>query len=161
MTLSRRKNTISRSFWQGSFISTFTFYVKNHKICKMVISLTSTLGWVARPGPKKNMEEQTKKKTKDVHDGNRRHSCKQCNYSTAEAGNLKKHKLIHSGEKPFACSQCKYSCTTVGNLKAHLLIHTGENPFKCRQCDYSCKQASNLKRHILTHHTYPETGKTE
>ena len=32
--LSRRKNTISRSYWQGSFISTFIFYMINKKSAK-------------------------------------------------------------------------------------------------------------------------------
>ena len=123
----------------------------SHKICKMIISLTSTLRWVTRPGPDKIMEEQTLKKTNILHDGKRKHICNQCNYSTNRTSSLKKHKLVHSGEKPFACSQCKYSCTEAGSLKRHLLIHSGENPFKCRQCDYSCKRAGNLKSHILTH----------
>ena len=151
LSLSRGKNTLSRSYWQGSLISTFTFHMINHKICKMIISLTSTLRWVTRPSPDKIMEKQTLKMTNGLHDGKRKHICNQCNYSTNRTSSLKKHKLVHSGEKPFACSQCKYSCTEAGRLKTHLLTHSGEKPFACSQCKYSCNRADSLKTHLLIH----------
>ena len=60
------------------------------------------------------MEKRAVEMTKDLNINKdragmkKKHDCYQCNYSTAEAGNLRRYKLTHSDERPFACSLCKY-----------------------------------------------------
>ena len=66
-----------------------------------------------------------------THDNIKRHSCTQCEYTSADLSNLKRHMRLHTGEKPYSCTQCEYSFAHSNTLKDHMRVHTGEKPFSC------------------------------
>ena len=117
-------------------------------VCTFLFSYTSTL---LKLELKKDMDNLVKLSKKTVNDGEKIHSCSQCDFKSKESSNLKQHMRVHSGEKPFACTRCNYSCKISSNLKTHMLTHTGEKPFSCPLCNYSCTTTSSRKTHMRTH----------
>ena len=74
--------------------------------------------------------------------------CNECDFTSAQTGNLKRHMIIHSGEKSNKCKQCDFASSQAGNLRTHLKTHSGEKSNKCNQCDYASSYASTLTTHL-------------
>ena len=70
--------------------------------------------------------------------------CSQCDFASAQAGDLRTHLKIHCGEKANKCNQCNFASTWEGALKTH----SGEELHKCNHCNFASSQAGELKRHL-------------
>ena len=86
-----------------------------------------------------------------IHYGIKPYSCKYCNKSFNEKGNLKTHIRIHTGERPFKCKLCQKGFKALGQLKDHLISHTGYKPFQCPHCKKFYRRKEILKNHIIIH----------
>ena len=65
-----------------------------------------------------------------------------------------------AGEKSYQCNQCDFASAQAGNLGRHLKTHSGEKPFKCNQCEYASANAGNLGKHFKTHSERNQTNVT-
>ena len=60
------------------------------------------------------------------HLGIRNYKCDECSELFQTQQNLDNHKRTHTGEKPFACPQCDFSSANKGNVTKHIKnIHGG------------------------------------
>ena len=64
---------------------------------------------------------------RETNTGEKSNKCNQCDFASAQAGNLRRHLKTHSGEKPNKCSQSDCATSQAGNLRTHLKIHSGKN----------------------------------
>ena len=81
----------------------------------------------------------------------KQNKCNQCDFASAQAGNLRRHLTMHSGEKSNKCNHCNYVSSQAGHLRAHLKTHSGEKSNKCNQCDYASSYTHDLRTHLKTH----------
>ena len=74
--------------------------------------------------------------------------CSQCEFASAEAGNLRRHIRIHKGEKSNKCKKCNLVSS---DLRRHVKTHSEEKLKKCSQCDFVSSRARQLRVHLKTH----------
>ena len=90
-------------------------------------------------------------KSKSVHEGIK-FSFSQCEYQTAQKGNLKIHKKsVHEGIE-YSCNQCEYQATQKGDLKIHKKsLHEGEK-YIFDKCIYQTGWKQELNKHKSRKH---------
>ena len=57
----------------------------------------------------------------------RNFKCEECSEAFKNKSSLDRHMMTHTGEKPFACPQCDYRSAEKGNMTKHVKRVHGEN----------------------------------
>ena len=59
------------------------------------------------------------------------------------------HPLLQA--KPNKCNNCDFASAQAGNLRTHLIKHSGVKLHKCNQCDFTSYRKRNMTTHLETH----------
>ena len=96
-------------------------------------------------------EAKSRPEVKRSRIGAKLHTCVECEYTSAQKGDLTRHMRTHTGVKPFRCDECEFACAQKGHLTAHMRTHTGVKPFRCDECEYASTRKGALTVHMLIH----------
>ncbi|XP_066427157.1 uncharacterized protein [Molothrus aeneus] len=86
-----------------------------------------------------------------LHDGEKPHTCMECEKSFRWSSHLIRHQRTHTGERPYECEKCGKIFSQSSHLNTHQRTHTGEKPYECGECGKSFSQSSNLIMHQKIH----------
>lgn len=79
-------------------------------------------------------------------------SCKLCNYTTQNSGNMFVHQRKHTKIRPYHCKLCTQSYGHRTNLRNHIMsFHWNYKQYPCPRCDLSFALKSYLKQHMRKH----------
>ena len=119
-------------------------------------------------------KSQRRHSTSGVHKGVK-YSCKSCDKTFTQGGNLKKHiRTVHESQNSekiqdkstircrYDCNLCTKSFNEKDNLIQHInIVHKGLKEYKCESCGKSFFEAAYLRRHIHTVHEGHKDHKCE
>jgi len=79
-------------------------------------------------------------------------TCDQCNFKSANVSILNYHKMTHTGERPFPCNICSKTFRSQGHLNRHIKgVHMGEKTHFCDLCPKAFFYPNGLEMHKTVH----------
>ena len=91
---------------------------------------------------------------RNIHEGNNKHVCDKCDFSTSKTKEFDQHKRehLHAENK---CSFCGWVCNNSEinstEFQEHLAKHVGPEPYFCTVCDLRFKTKTKLQLHTPKH----------
>ena len=85
--------------------------------------------------------------------------CPECPKRFRYPAEVRIYQRSHTGEKPYACTQCEFRTAQRGNLRDHMLRHTQDGPprpYQCEECSATFSKNYNLRVHRRQHETGPK-----